>query len=236
MENNFDIVRWNHLPGWWNDCPKGDARLLVAAVEENLLRSGALGQSDTIGYIRQLAVTGDSLAIPVLKKALRHERRSVRTDAALALHALGGSDAVPALISDLRSSTEPSDIFHIVKALECIRDSQAAAVVAQRPAAERSVTSERSAKAKSGCFVATAACGDAFAPEVILLSAYRDEVLLQSRIGRTFVRVYYAMSPPIALTIVGSARLRVAAMRLIVTPATVVVARLWNRKRYANSA
>ncbi len=87
---------------------------------------------------------------------------------------------------------------------------------------------------KSGCFVATAACGDPLAPEVILLSAFRDDVLLKRRIGRAFVRLYYTVSPPIADVMARSAMLRASSMRFVVTPATAVVAKLWNRKRYGN--
>jgi hypothetical protein len=73
--------------------------------------------------------------------------------------------------------------------------------------------------AKSGgCFVATAACGDPLAPEVIFLSAFRDSVLLQSRIGRAFVRLYYGVSPVCAVFIADSAMLRMAAMLLVVRP------------------
>jgi len=70
-----------------------------------------------------------------------------------------------------------------------------------------------------GCFIATAACGDSFAPEVVALSAFRDEVLLHSRNGRTFVRLYYAVSPGVAAVIARSIALRRAAMALIVRPA-----------------
>ena len=80
----------------------------------------------------------------------------------------------------------------------------------------------RQPKTAGMCFVATAACGDPFAPEVIALSAFRDDVLLRSRVGRTFVRIYYAVSPPIAAVIARSALLRAIAMRVVITPATVV--------------
>jgi len=69
-----------------------------------------------------------------------------------------------------------------------------------------------------GCFIATAACGNPFAPEVIVLSACRDDVLLGSRCGRAFVRLYYAVSPPVAAVIVRSAVLRHAAMALAGDP------------------
>jgi len=76
---------------------------------------------------------------------------------------------------------------------------------------------------KGKCFVATAACGDLFAPEVIALSTFRDDVLLQHGIGRTFVRLYYIVSPPIAAMISRSTALRRAAMVLIVKPAVRLV-------------
>ncbi|MBS1788558.1 MAG: zinc ribbon domain-containing protein [Acidobacteria bacterium] len=54
---------------------------------------------------------------------------------------------------------------------------------------------------KGMCFVATAAYGSPLAPEVILLSRYRDEVLLPSKLGALFVALYYLISPPLAALI-----------------------------------
>ena len=81
----------------------------------------------------------------------------------------------------------------------------------------------RQPKAKGGCFVATAACGDPFAPEVMALSAFRDDVLLQTRFGRLFVRLYYAVSPSIAAVIARSSALRYVAMTIFVQPAALIV-------------
>jgi hypothetical protein len=69
------------------------------------------------------------------------------------------------------------------------------------------------------CFIATAASGDPFAPEVAALSAFRDDVLLQDRLGTAFVRLYYSVSPPIAAAVARSNLLRRVAMGLVVKPA-----------------
>jgi len=74
-----------------------------------------------------------------------------------------------------------------------------------------------------GCFVATAACGDPFAPEVIVLSAFRDDVLLRTQLGNRFVRLYYAVSPTLAALIAQSAVLQHAARSLLVRPAVRLV-------------
>jgi hypothetical protein len=84
---------------------------------------------------------------------------------------------------------------------------------------------------KSGCFIATAACGDLCAPEVVALSAFRDEILLGSRIGRGFVRLYYALSPPFAAVISRSRILRGAALAVVVRP-TVRLVQTFRRRRF----
>lgn len=47
----------------------------------------------------------------------------------------------------------------------------------------------------AGCYVATAVYGSYDCPQVWTLRRFRDYTLAKSRLGRLFVRTYYAVSP-----------------------------------------
>lgn len=55
--------------------------------------------------------------------------------------------------------------------------------------------SHPTAKRKGGCYVATAVYGSYDCPQVWTLRRYRDDTLAKSRLGRAFIRLYYAVSP-----------------------------------------
>lgn len=69
----------------------------------------------------------------------------------------------------------------------------------------------------SGCFIATAAYGTSLSDEVKLLCRFRDDVLLKRNCGRTFVNLYYKLSPPAARFISGKKFVK-AAIRLQLKP------------------
>jgi len=62
----------------------------------------------------------------------------------------------------------------------------------------RKMKDEIESEKKKRCFVATAVYESPNAPEVEILRAYRDVVLMRSGFGRLFVTSYYRLSPPIA--------------------------------------
>lgn len=55
--------------------------------------------------------------------------------------------------------------------------------------------SQSASRKKGGCYVATCVYGSYNCPEVWVLRRFRDEVLSEKVLGRTFVKVYYAISP-----------------------------------------
>lgn len=79
---------------------------------------------------------------------------------------------------------------------------------------------EKEAKDKkaSACFIATATYGSALGPEVSTLRQFRDDVLLCSRLGRTFVGFYYFASPPLASLISKDERLQALTRRFLLEP------------------
>jgi len=80
-------------------------------------------------------------------------------------------------------------------------------------------TVEQPPAKSGGCFIATAACGHTGAPEIAVLSAFRDDFLAQTGVGRALIRLYYSVSPPIASIIARSRVLRYIAMVGAVRPA-----------------
>ncbi len=75
------------------------------------------------------------------------------------------------------------------------------------------------------CFIATACYGSPLAPEVMLLRAYRDAVLCRGGLGRAFIKLYYAISPPLASFLQQHSRVRRTVRKIILTPIVALVRR-----------
>lgn len=74
---------------------------------------------------------------------------------------------------------------------------------------------------ESGCFIATAAFGADWKPEVLALRDFRDRYLMTNALGRRLVAAYYALSPPAARYLDAHAALR-PAVRAALWPLVIV--------------
>jgi hypothetical protein len=75
----------------------------------------------------------------------------------------------------------------------------------------------------SDCFIATAAYGSMLEPRVAALRQFRDQYLERTGLGRTFIRLYYRHSPPVAAVIAEHEWLRFLA-RMLLTPLVLTIA------------
>lgn len=56
-------------------------------------------------------------------------------------------------------------------------------------------TTRRGRKKSDGCYIATAIYGSYDCPQVWTLRRYRDNILAKTWCGRSFIRLYYSISP-----------------------------------------
>jgi hypothetical protein len=84
------------------------------------------------------------------------------------------------------------------------------------------------ARGAGGCFIATAAYGTPLAPEINVLREWRDFKLRKSAGGKMFVKVYYVVSPSIALVIAKSEKLKYLT-RKILTPVVMYFKRKYRK-------
>ncbi|MFA5434181.1 MAG: CFI-box-CTERM domain-containing protein [Candidatus Paceibacterota bacterium] len=84
--------------------------------------------------------------------------------------------------------------------------------------ASSSTSSSSKSTSNSGCFIATAVYGSPYANEVILLKEFRDNWLLNFKLGKLFVAFYYWISPPIANQIAKSNSLKAITKSALVIP------------------
>jgi hypothetical protein len=81
-------------------------------------------------------------------------------------------------------------------------------------------------RSESTCFIATAACGSKWAPEVVRLRKFRDTVLRRTPTGRKFIHFYETRAPRLASVIAASSLARWGVRWTIVKPASWMLALL----------
>lgn len=163
----------------------------------------------------------DLVGNPIVKPGTANEQQDeLLNHAAVALEAAFASYPNPEVLISLATlyieQLEIKKARTILAGVMRMEDADLAQAKAEELLAR--LDSDPSLKDRSRCFIATAACGDENAPEVVRLRDFRDRVLMQTSAGRRAVRLYYTSSPPLALLIERHPLLRRAALQLVVRP------------------
>ncbi|MBN2363698.1 HEAT repeat domain-containing protein [candidate division WOR-3 bacterium] len=181
--------------------------------------------SDENKYVRQAAC--DALgemeykeAVPYLTKEMySDESYIVWTRAAVALYKLGEDKGVKMLVENY-NFTEPMKTEPAVT--EALR--------------ELKIDPATFKGKKEKCFVVTA-CEGENSDTVLCLSRWRDDFLIKTLCGRTFVSLYNIVGPPVAKTIEKSDVLRTVARKTLIRPLFYVVSRyLANDDRHSEAS
>lgn len=134
--------------------------------------------------------------------AVNYCKNSIGDEGCVAAWNVQGKYALNFMIAS--AFTETVDPSHPVTADElwaqiCARRSSFRTTKSTKePAPDRKPLVPGTKSKTSGCFVATACYGTSNCPELDDLRRFRDEVLLRSVLGRSFVAIYYTVSPTIA--------------------------------------
>ena len=83
---------------------------------------------------------------------------------------------------------------------------------------ESNLSEQDSTKNTSGCFIATAVYGYENSVAVISLRSFRDDYLLQSKIGQLIVKIYYRYSPYVAKYISNREKLKAFIRKNLLDP------------------
>lgn len=94
-----------------------------------------------------------------------------------------------------------------------------------------SAQNKKMESAGSMCFVATACYGSADHQSVVILRQYRDDVLLNSRIGVAFVQLYYRIGPILAECIATRPTLRDWTRIIICAPSAKLASMILNQRQ-----
>lgn len=77
-----------------------------------------------------------------------------------------------------------------------------------------------------GCFIATAAMGSPLVQEVLILSRFRDEILINNFFGKWFVKSYYFLSPCVAALIIKNIKLQKITAKYFIKPLSRAIAKV----------
>lgn len=161
-----------------------------------------------------------------LEKSIEIEYTSASEYLAEAYNKLGRHQDVIDLYSHIEQMSENGRIvdepaLHLGRAYKALGNNKKAKSIFEAGLLFNPANDDIKAEMKNmggGCFIATAAFGSEFAPEVLYLRQFRDSVILKHDSCRTIIDFYYFVSPSCAQFISRYLWLRSAVRKLIILP------------------
>lgn len=141
-------------------------------------------------------------------------------------HELNGQTALAAMALGLATDTSHEMCFEARAEIKRDFVPNAEKDMRQTVAQESQATGGTKTDSKDSCFIATAAYGSPFAPEVESLRQFRDARLRPHHLGRMAVRFYEQCSPPLASWLAHRPNVRIWVRRFVLSP-LVWVAHRW---------
>lgn len=126
------------------------------------------------------------------------------------LGAIGAEETRGAIES--RANVHP---HHARAALELFGAATAQEIHSKARELRENAAATKQGEAKGGCMIATAAFGSEYAPEVVALRRFRDDTLMIAPLGRWCVRLYYRLSPPMAVWLGKGSKRKIVIRRLL---------------------
>lgn len=119
---------------------------------------------------------------------LRGEKRHFKIDRIQSIRVLPDGQLVKKNTNSGISSTTSATISSISRSIDYRSISVSPSVI-------NSYSTESSKKTSEGCYIATMVYGSYDHPKVMILRQFRDNYLMKSILGRSFVKTYYFISP-----------------------------------------
>lgn len=119
---------------------------------------------------------------------LRGEKRHFKIDRIQSIRVLPDGQLVKKNTNSGISSTASATISSISRSIDYRSISVSPSII-------NSYSTESNKKTSEGCYIATMVYGSYDHPKVMILRQFRDNYLMKSILGRSFVKTYYFISP-----------------------------------------
>lgn len=173
----------------------------LTCLESRLLESELSSAEQLLSYDEQVFVATKSTKVDVLYHLTHIDNKTVKDAKLVIINRFENGDNIEDGLMDLMFDKDDDIRLALAKCKRKFSSSevlQGLSVDKNKTIAQAASNNANYEEIKTGCFIATACYGDYNDYNVLELRHFRDEVLLKSRMGNSFVAFYYRHSPAIA--------------------------------------